>query len=99
MLLGRPAPPETVPWFATEQHGARVTVSGRLQDDDLTVVRGALDAGDATVFHVRDERVCAAVSLGRAREAALVRRSILGRRVNRPQQLGDARRHLQELVA
>lgn len=99
VLLGRPAPPETVPWFATEQHGARVTVSGRLQDDDLTVVRGDLDAGDATVFHVRDDRVCAAVSLGRAREAALVRRSILGRRVHRPQQLGDARRHLQELVA
>lgn len=98
LLLGRPAPLDTMPWFATEQHDVRVTVSGRPRDDDTTVVRGDVEAGDATVFHVRDGRVSAAVSLGRAREAALARRAVLGRRVTRPDLLGDPRCQLQEVV-
>lgn len=99
VLLGRPSPLDVVPWFATEQHGTRVTVSGRPRDGDVTVVRGDLDAGDATVFHLRDGRVTAAVSLGRAREAAIVRRSVLGRRIARPDLLGDRTYQLQEVVA
>lgn len=99
VLLGRPAPLDAAPWFATEQHGTRITVSGRPRGDDTAVVRGDLDAGDATVFHVRQGRVSAAVSLGRSREAALIRRSVLGHRVHRPELLGDGNCELQEAVA
>lgn len=99
VLLGRPSPLDPVPWFATEQHGTRVTVSGRPRGDDTAVVRGDLDAGDATVFHVRQGRVSAAVSLDRAREAALIRRTVLGHRVTRPELLGDGTCPLQEVVA
>ncbi|MVU80558.1 FAD-dependent oxidoreductase [Nocardia sp. ET3-3] len=76
-MLGRPRGAEEVPWGWSLQYGRNIQFAGRIRADDDQVVRGSVEAGDATVIGVREGRATGVVAIGRAAEFRAAR-NLLG---------------------
>ncbi|MFK0154736.1 NAD(P)/FAD-dependent oxidoreductase [Streptomyces sp. NPDC090493] len=75
-LLGRPAPESGATWFWSDRYGSRMEAVGSMADAHETVLRGAPDNGDFTVFGLRGDRLVAAATVDRARDIKAARRLI-----------------------
>lgn len=73
-LLGLPLPAPTAPWFWSDRYGVRLEVVGAPAAGTPAVVRGSIAEGSASVIHLHQGRVVAAVCLGRPAEARALRR-------------------------
>ncbi|MEV1294872.1 FAD-dependent oxidoreductase [Pseudonocardia sp. NPDC049635] len=67
-LTGTGAPYSAVPWFWTEQYGAKVQMVGLVQGHDRTVVRRSQDNSGFSVFCYAGERLLGVESVNRVRD-------------------------------
>lgn len=56
-ITGRPAPAAEVPWFWSDQYDAKLQIAGLPFGADRQVVRGSVEAGSFTVFHLKGDRI------------------------------------------
>jgi len=59
-ISGRPAPADELPWFWSDQYDVKLQIAGIPFDADQVVLRGSLESGRCTVFHLRGDRIRAA---------------------------------------
>lgn len=97
-LLGRPLPPAPVPWFWTEQWGWRLQMVGLPDAGDTWVLRGALDAGRASLFALRGGRIAAVHSVNRPAEHMLARKLVAARCAATAEALADEAFDLKALL-
>lgn len=67
-MLGRGEPYHELPWFWTDQYTHHLEGCGLARPGDEAVLRGDPASGSATVFHLRDGALVAAVTLNRAND-------------------------------
>lgn len=72
-LLGRPAPEPEMPWSWSDQFGVNLQVCGWPHPSDDVVVRGDLDAADATVLLGAAGRLTGGITIGRPRQGRTLR--------------------------
>ncbi|MCX4970529.1 FAD-dependent oxidoreductase [Streptomyces sp. NBC_00654] len=73
-LTGHRRPYISVPWFWTEQCGARVQMAGITRDHDRTVVSGSPAEGRFSVFCFRGGRLVGTESVNRSADHMITRR-------------------------
>ncbi|WP_202842569.1 NAD(P)/FAD-dependent oxidoreductase [Luteimonas saliphila] len=98
-LLGREEPYDMVPWFWSEQYALKLQMVGMAVEADRSVVRGDPASGrDVSVFHLRDGRLIAAETVGRAQEFMVARKLVVSRASPDPARLADEGMPLRELL-
>lgn len=75
-ILGLPTEPRRAPWFWTDRYGTHLEMTGLYDPDAQAVPRGDIEAGNGTVFYVRDARCVGAVSLDRPLDIRAAQRMI-----------------------
>jgi 3-phenylpropionate/trans-cinnamate dioxygenase ferredoxin reductase subunit len=99
-MLGRDQPHDVVPYFFSDlSDWASLEYVGPAADWDQEVVRGSIEAGDFSIWYIKDDRVAAALSVGRSDDLEQASRLIvagteLGERVV---ELGDLSAELSAL--
>jgi 3-phenylpropionate/trans-cinnamate dioxygenase ferredoxin reductase subunit len=94
-MLDRNQPHDVVPYFFSDlADWASLEYVGPANEWDQEVVRGSLDAGEFTIFYLRDRRVAAALSVGRSDDLEHARRLLaacadVGERVGELQDLSS----------
>ncbi|MDB1089550.1 FAD-dependent oxidoreductase [Streptomyces sp. ACA25] len=78
VLCGEPEQYRAVPWFWTEQHGARVQIAGLTQGSDRRVMTGHPSTGRFSVFCFRGEQLLGAESVNRTADHMITRRLLAG---------------------
>jgi 3-phenylpropionate/trans-cinnamate dioxygenase ferredoxin reductase component len=79
-MLGRDQPHDVVPYFFSDlSDWASLEYIGPAYAWEQEVVRGSLDEGEFTVFYVQDNRVAAALSVGRSDDLEHARRLLIAR--------------------
>jgi NADPH-dependent 2,4-dienoyl-CoA reductase/sulfur reductase-like enzyme len=82
-LLGAPSPPSAdheVPYFWSEQYGARLQFAGhRVHGDQVEVVEGDLDAGNFLAVYRRDGEPVAVFAMNRPKPFVRWRRELASR--------------------
>lgn len=73
-LTGAAAPYESLPWFWTDQSGAKLQIAGLLAGADRTVVAGDPAAGKFSVLSFRDDVLIAVESVNRPADHIAARR-------------------------
>ncbi|GAB3351196.1 NAD(P)/FAD-dependent oxidoreductase [Amycolatopsis echigonensis] len=73
-ITGEPARYDSLPWFWTDQTGAKLQIAGILDAADRTVVTGDRDAGKFSVLSFRDDVLIAVESVNRAPDHIAARR-------------------------
>ena len=58
-ILGKPRPPQDVPWFWSDQYDLKLQTAGLLQGYDETIVRGDPDSRKFSAFYLRSGRILA----------------------------------------
>ena len=77
-MLGGDQPHDVVPYFFSDlSDWASLEYIGPAYEWDQEVVRGSLDDGEFTVFYVQDDRVAAALSVGRSDDLEHARRLLI----------------------
>lgn len=97
-ILATPAPARTAPWFWTDRHGMHVEVTGRLEPDTPTIVRGQFGKPPFAVFAVRHGKVAGAVTVNDPNAARTARRLIDGGAAADPERLADPATSLRSLL-
>lgn len=67
-MCGIMEPYVAVPWFWTDQHGVNFQFAGLPLDADRTVVRGSVESGRCTAFHLAGERIVGATTVNQGRD-------------------------------
>ncbi|CAB3806324.1 p-cumate 2,3-dioxygenase system, ferredoxin--NAD(+) reductase component [Paraburkholderia ultramafica] len=98
IMLGRTEPYRETPWMWTDQLGHAIQVTGIADAGDQTVVRGDLDAANATVLSLRDGCVSAGVTINQSRERRHVEKLVSSRKPVDATRLADPAVALKELV-
>lgn len=75
-ILDVPPARPSAPWFWSDRYGVRLEVIGRLPREAVTVTRGDVDDGSASLVHLDEGRAVGAVCLGRPLEARALRRIV-----------------------
>ena len=75
-ILGLEPEARRVPWFWTDRYGTHLEMTGLYDPEAEAVPRGDIEAGDGTVFYLRDQRCVGAVSLGRPLDIRAAQRLI-----------------------
>jgi NADPH-dependent 2,4-dienoyl-CoA reductase/sulfur reductase-like enzyme len=75
-ILGLAPEPRRAPWFWTDRYGTHLEMTGLYDPDAQAVLRGDIEAGNGTVFYVRDARCVGAVSLDRPLDIRAAQRMI-----------------------
>ncbi|HTU87530.1 MAG TPA: FAD-dependent oxidoreductase [Solirubrobacteraceae bacterium] len=77
-MLGRDQPHDVVPYFFSDlADWASLEYIGPAYEWDQEVVRGSIDAGEFTIFYLQDDRVKAALSVGRSDDLEHARRLLI----------------------
>jgi 3-phenylpropionate/trans-cinnamate dioxygenase ferredoxin reductase component len=97
-MLGSGKPFDEVPWFWSDQYDVNLQMLGYTTPDKERVVRGSLDSRDFIAFFLSDDRVVAAIALGRGRDIAATRRLIERRIVVDRARLADDDVALKDLL-
>ncbi|MEV6099006.1 FAD-dependent oxidoreductase [Nocardia sp. NPDC051981] len=98
-MLGLPAAAAEVPWGWSVQYGRNVQFAGVIHAGGELVVRGRVEAGDATVLALREGRAIGAVAIARPAEFRAAK-DLIGRgAVLDPGACVDESRPLAEAVA
>jgi 3-phenylpropionate/trans-cinnamate dioxygenase ferredoxin reductase subunit len=89
-LIGKPHPYAALPWFWSEQGPLRLQIAGLTQGHDRTVLRGAVESGEFSVFCYKEGALLGVESINRPADHAHARRLLaVGRQVT-PEQAADA---------
>ena len=88
-LLGKPHPYTALPWFWSEQGELRLQIAGLTAGHDHTVVRGAIESGEFSVFCYRDGMLLGIESINRPADHAHARRLLSTGRQVTPEQAAD----------
>lgn len=76
-LMGMPSPYDTVPWFWSDQVGAKIQMAGLAQDVDRTICVGSASAGKQTVLGFAGERLVCVETINNAADH-MAARKLLG---------------------
>ncbi|MFE6609638.1 NAD(P)/FAD-dependent oxidoreductase [Amycolatopsis sp. NPDC057786] len=74
VIVGEPAPYESLPWFWTDQLGAKLQIAGLLTGADKTVVTGDREGGKFSVLSFRDGVLVGVESVNRPPDHIAARR-------------------------
>src|SRR5437660_723163 len=88
-ILGKPHPYSALPWFWSEQGPLRLQIAGLTAGHDHTVLRGAIDTGEFSVFCYRAGALLGIESVNRPADHAHARRLLSTGRQVTPEQAGD----------
>src|SRR5437588_413439 len=89
-ILGKPHPYTALPWFWSEQGPLRLQIAGLTAGHDHTVLRGAIEQGEFSVFCYRDGSLLGVESINRPADHAHARRLLAaGRQVSTEQAADD----------
>ncbi len=88
-ILGKPHPYAALPWFWSEQGPLRLQIAGLTSGHDHTVLRGAIDKREFSVFCYRDGQLLGVESINRPADHAHARRLLAARRQVSPEQAAD----------
>jgi NADPH-dependent 2,4-dienoyl-CoA reductase/sulfur reductase-like enzyme len=97
-ILGLNPEPLSAPWFWTDRYGTHLEMAGFYDPQADAVPRGDIEAGDGTVFYVRDGRCVGAVSLDRPLDIRAAQRLIDRNVPVEPARLNDEGTDLRKLV-
>ncbi len=73
-LLGQPRPFAGPPWFWSDQYDRKLQMTGLSAGADASVLRGSMDGGAFTLFHLQGDRLVAADSVNAAKDHLAVRK-------------------------
>lgn len=73
-LLGQPRPFAGPPWFWSDQYDRKLQMAGLSAGADASVLRGSMDGGAFTLFHLQGDRLVAADSVNAAKDHLAVRK-------------------------
>ena len=88
-LMGKPHRYEALPWFWSEQGALSLQIAGLTIGHDQTVVRGAAESGEFSVFCYKEGRLQGVESINRPAEHAHSRRLLAADRQVTPDQAAD----------
>lgn len=97
-LVGTEKPNDSVPWFWSDQAGAKLQTAGLPGSANSYVLRGSLADRKFTVFHLRSGVVIAADSVNAPADHMAARQLIQARAVPDPAHLADASRPIKALL-
>ena len=89
-LVGKPHPYAALPWFWSEQGPLRLQIAGLTQGHDRTVLRGAIESGEFSVFCYKEGALLGVESINRPADHAHARRLLAAGRQVTPEQAADA---------
>ncbi|MRK02803.1 pyridine nucleotide-disulfide oxidoreductase [Aeromicrobium sp. S22] len=98
-IMGRPTAFDAVPWFWTEQLGAKVQIAGLVDRGDRWVLRGSLGDRRFTIFSYAGDQLLAAESVGRVADHIGVRAILKGGGTLSPAHAADVGVDLRKLAA
>ncbi|MBF8178631.1 NAD(P)/FAD-dependent oxidoreductase [Herminiimonas contaminans] len=88
-ISGRPAPADELPWFWSDQYDVKLQIAGMPFDVDQVVMRGSLESGRCTVFHLCGDRIRAAEVLNSPSDFLAAKKLIAAGSVIKVSQLSD----------
>jgi NADPH-dependent 2,4-dienoyl-CoA reductase/sulfur reductase-like enzyme len=97
-ILGLEPKPSRAPWFWTDRYDTHLEMAGLYDPEAEAVLRGDIEAGDGTVFYVRDGRCVGAVSLQRPLDIRAAQRLIDRKVALDPARLADEATDLRKLL-
>jgi 3-phenylpropionate/trans-cinnamate dioxygenase ferredoxin reductase subunit len=89
-LMGKPHPYNALPWFWSEQGALRLQIAGLTQGHDRTVLRGAVESGEFSVFCYKGGALLGIESINRPADHAHARRLLAAGREITPEQAADS---------
>lgn len=78
-MLGEEVAFDDCHWFWSDQYEHSIQSLGILDDSDQTVMRGSLESGEFTVFHLKEGRLTGVLSVNRGRDIMRSRKLLQGR--------------------
>jgi 3-phenylpropionate/trans-cinnamate dioxygenase ferredoxin reductase subunit len=90
LLVGKPLPYSTVPWFWSDQYDMKLQMTGLAAVGDEQVTRGDRDSGRFTVYYLRNGQIKAAHSVSKPADHMLARKLIAANASASAAQLSDA---------
>src|SRR5438105_5296907 len=88
-LVGKPHPYGALPWFWSEQGKLRLQIAGLTTGHDRTVLRGAIESGEFSVFCYKGGALLGVESINRPADHAHARRLLAAGRQVTPEQAAD----------
>ena len=98
-IAGKPAPPNEVPWFWSDQYDLKLQIAGVPFDADTLVVRRGEAANALAVFHLRAGKVQAVEAVNSPSEFMGGRLLIFKGQEVDPQRLGDVSVPMKQILA
>jgi 3-phenylpropionate/trans-cinnamate dioxygenase ferredoxin reductase subunit len=89
-ITGRPAPPEEVPWFWSDQYDVKLQIAGIPFGATTWILRGDVKQAKFAVFHMAGDRVVAVEAVNSAAEFMIGKQLIANRRPVSPIRLQDS---------
>jgi NADPH-dependent 2,4-dienoyl-CoA reductase/sulfur reductase-like enzyme len=97
-ILGAEKPYAEVPWFWSDQFGHNLQIAGLPAPDDTIIARGDLGKGPALRFHLRNNRLTAALAIDAPRDLRFAKELIALKAEPSPESLADPAVKLQDLL-
>lgn len=88
-IMGEDARHDAVPWFWSDQFGARLQIAGLRADGDQEIIRGDPATGSFSVCYLRNGRLVALDSVGRVRDFTQAKKPIKAGARPDPARLAD----------
>lgn len=98
VILGKPKPYSSIPWFWSDQFDAKLQIAGLARAADETFVRGDSSSGAFTAFRLRAGRVAAVEAVSRPRDFMIGKKLIASGVVPDPERLIDEAIALRDLL-
>lgn len=89
-LLGRERPFAATPWFWSDQYDKKLQMAGLSGGADQWLLRGALDGGSFSVFHLRAGKLVAVDSVNASKDHLLARKLLDAGVSPTPQQVANS---------
>jgi len=88
-IAGAPEPYASLPWFWSDQHGAKLQIAGLTAAPEQAVLRGDVEAGSFSTFCFVGGRLAGVESVNRPADHMAARRLLGGGGTLTPEQAGD----------
>lgn len=98
VILGKPKPYSSIPWFWSDQFDAKLQIAGLARTTDGTLVRGDSSSGTFTAFRLREGRLTAVEAVSRPRDFMIGKKLIASGADPDPERLIDESIALKELL-
>lgn len=96
-ICAKPVPAPELPWFWSDQFDFKLQMAGLPTYQEETVVRGAVEGGSFTVFHLSDRQVVAVESVNAPQDFIAAKKLMAGGAAVEPGRLADPSITLKDL--